>query len=379
MLDTGSLGELRNGIRETLAAERGALDELRRDVHRLRSETRRIHPHSTTAISLVGTDGGNNVVQYDPFMIQVVRVVDSSNNEYCLEVVTPRTPIASVDTRHLDNNGRGLTSLGRLMELLNAGSLADISSMIPSGHAEPKASWVQVYRELMEWATLLDLVRNRAFATDTVIIQDGLLRTKVFTGDYFKRYRDALDDAIAQQYKRTRRRLYVVGIAKHSKVLQTYQLAMALESVLRNAYASFLAVPRELEEKVYKYSEYARGDDRTMDGGEINKFVAGKMFFVKFGNSPLDAIWAVDVLQSQVEHAPQVMGYLLSDALDGFPIPFYPQSLQRAHENAALVDLDMDLLQDGVLDALRDMLGEQKWIVDESRLQLGDVSARRYS
>src|SRR5207249_2727751 len=197
------------------------------DVRPLRAATRRIQPHSTTAISLVGTDAGDNQIRFDPFMVQVVRVVDSSNNEYCLEVVTQRTAIDLLPKRHLDEQGRGKTALGRMMEYLNVKTFYDLS-MIAAGR-EPKPSWVQVYRELMEWAVLFDLVRNRDFGTDTVIIRDGFLRSKVFAKDLFALYKRGLEEAIQAQYAKSRRRIYVAGIAKHSKVLQTYQLAMALE------------------------------------------------------------------------------------------------------------------------------------------------------
>ena len=77
------------------------------------------------------------------------------------------------------------------------------------------------------------------------------------------------------------RRVYLVGVAKHSKVLDLDTvLAMALEDVLTVGYPAYTSVPRELEERAYVWSEYARGDDRVMEGGEINRFVAGKMFFV---------------------------------------------------------------------------------------------------
>jgi len=63
---------------------------------------------------------------------------------------------------------------------------------------------------------------------------------------------------------------------------------------------------------------------------------------------------------------------MLNDARDGFPVPFYPQSLQRAHENAALVDFDMEILERRRLRRSRP-LGYQKSILDELRL-----SGRRF-
>src|SRR5438067_13077009 len=121
---------------------------------------------------------------------------------------------------------------------------------------------------------------------------------------------------------------------------------MAIEAVMSTDYAAFVEVPRDLEEKAYVWSEYARGDDRALEGGEANKFVGGKMFFVKFGSRPRDPIWPVDIFEPQVSEASAVLSHLLADALDGFPVPFYPRCLQRAHENAALVDCHFAVIQD---------------------------------
>jgi hypothetical protein len=153
---------------------------------------------------------------------------------------------------------------------------------------------------------------------------------------------------------------------------------MALEGVLTTEYPAFLAVPRELEEEAYVWSEYARGDDRALEGGEVNKFVGGKMYLVKFGARPRDPIWPVDIFLPQVSDAQVVLGYLLADAIDGFPVPFYPRCLQKAHENAALVDFDFDVLQDQVLKGLRKVLADDAPALDAFELQDVDVAQRRY-
>jgi hypothetical protein len=373
MIEPKSLNALRDAVRRAVADEGFLLDELRNQIRPLKAITRRIHPRSATAISLVGTDGGNNQIRYDPFMIQLVRVVDSTRKEYCLEVITPNMSLDGLGRIHFDLNGNAATALGRMMAYLKIKKLSDLSPVFRGGIEERSPSWVQVYREMTEWAVLLDLVRNTTFGTDTVIVRDGLLRSKMFKRGLFGAYKIGLEEGIAHQYENNRRRIYIAGIAKHSKVLQTYRLAMALEGVMRNAYPCYVEVDPDIEANVYEWDEYARG------GGSGESFVAGKMFLVKFGSSPHDPIWAIDLLTTQTDEAPLVFGFLLADSVDGFPVPFYPQCLQRAHEHAELVDFDMDVLQDQVCDALRGRLGEKGWLIDELNLQQSDPARSRYA
>lgn len=387
MIDPESIAALRAELATSIQGDRRVLDELREDVRPLKGLTRKIQPRSTTAISLVGTDGGNNKIEFDPFMVQLVRVVDSSNNEYCLEVVTPTTDRASVNARHFNANGSPRTALGQMMTKLlpeAERTLWNLTSMIqkppePGAKVQPiSPSWVQVYRELTEWAVLLKLVSELQYGSDTVIIADGNLRSKVFKGELFIKYRQLLADAIEAQ-KKSKRNIYLAGVSKHSKVLQRYRLAMGIEGVLRTDFPAYVEVPRDLEEKSYVWGEYARGDEEAGKlGGEVNKFVGGKMFFVKFGSRAHDPIWPIDIFLPQAKDASTVLGYMLADAIDGFPIPFYPQCLQKAHENAALVDFDMTILQDEVVRSVRGILAEHAGRLDEMSLQPNDPSAARY-
>jgi hypothetical protein len=387
MIDPESLCTLSKELRRCMESDHAVLDELRADVRPLRDATRRIQPRATTALSLVATDGGNNRIQFDPFLIQLVRVVDSSENELCLEVITPTSDIRGLNRRQFHEDGTGRTALGRLIRYLGLDHLWELSPMIPrplpdGGTQEPPSpSWVQVYRDLVEWAILFELVRERAFGTDTLIIRDGFLRSKVFSGreNLFSLFRAGLQEGIDRQWQRHRRRIYLAGVAKQSQVLQRYRLAMGLERVMQTIYPCFIEVPRELERKTYRYEEYARGDEEAAAGGEKNKFVGGKMFFVKFGSRPHDPVWPVDLWQSQVCDAQVIFGHMLADALEGFPVPFYPRCLQKAHENAALVDFDLDILQAGVFDAIRESLGRDSHVLDVFRLTDSDPSALRYN
>jgi hypothetical protein len=379
MIDPATQAQLKHAIADCIGTDQGVLDALREEIRPLRKAMRRIQPRATTSISLVGTDGGNNQLQFDPFLIQLVRVVDSSNNEYCLEAVSPTTPTEKLNKRQFDSNGIPSTALGEMMAFLGVNSLPALSHMIrPTEEGKPVSpSWVHVYRELVEWAILFAILK-KDFGTDTLIVCDGLLRSKVFAKDLFQRLLQGMRKRIDAQWSRSRRRVYLAGVAKHSKVLSRYRLAMALEGVLQTDYPAYVEVPREVEERAYVWSEFARGDDRADEGGEINKFVGGKMFLVKFGSHRRDPVWPVDIFVPQANEAQAILGSMLADAINGFPVPHYPHCLQKAHENAALVDFDFDLLQDHVLDALRGLLGARAPTMDELRLQDLDPAQRRY-
>ena len=165
---------------------------------------------------------------------------------------------------------------------------------------------------------------------------------------------------------------------KSSSVLTRYRLALVLESVLRGAYPAYVEIPREIEEQVYKWKEFARGRDRESEGEEAPKLVLGKLFFVKFGSRPRDPIWPVDIFVPQTNQVDRILGHLLADAIEGFPVPFYPRCLQKAHEKAALVDFDMDVVQDFNFEGVKSALGNDGDALDAFLLQDADPGQGRY-
>jgi len=258
------------------------------------------------------------------------------------------------------------------------------SDMIPEGKKiretpdEVSPSWVLVYRDLCEWAALYERICYRTFATDTLLVRDGLLRSKLFRGEFFIGFRKRIEDAIDRIRTGTRRKVFLVGLAKHSKVLARYNLAMALEGTFTHGSPRYVSVPRKLEAKAYVWPEYARGAEAEEGTGEAPKFVAGDMYFVRFGERSGDPLWTVDILSSQTQQAAEVFGYLLADAIHGFPIPFYPRCLQKAHEFAEIVDFDLDILQDEVVKAVRSLLNDREIPALDALSLQGDLSARRY-
>jgi hypothetical protein len=249
---------LKDEIRTRIEADKIVLDQLRDEVRPLRSATRRIQPRSATAVSLVATDGGNNQLRFDPFLIQLIRVVDSNDNERCIESVSPTMPLSEIDARHFNPDGLPQTPLGRLMAELNVTSIARLSHMItPTTDGVPRSStWVQVYRELVEWAVLLDLLKLD-YGSDTLIVFDGDLRSKAFAGKMFTDGLGALIERELKRHKAQRRNIFVVGVMKSSQALSRYRLAMSLERILTTPYPAYVRVPEELEQNAVRWDEIA--------------------------------------------------------------------------------------------------------------------------
>jgi hypothetical protein len=386
MFDTEELPELNRVISERVKSDGRLLEQLRKDARSFAAEVRSIMPRSTTAVSLVASDGGNNKLEFDPFYVQLIRVTDSYGKQLCLDCVSPTTDTDVLGIAQFDKNGTPHTALAQMMKDLdiNPPTLNNLSHMIPKGRDvrdNPDSispSWVLVYRDLCEWAALYERICHRSFATNTLIVRDGLLRSKLFKGEYFIKFRKLLEAGIERVYREDRRRVFLVGIAKHSKVLTRYNLAMSIEETLPPGEARYVRIPREIEAKAYVWPEYARGAEAEAEKGEAPKFVAGDLFLVRFGTRRGDPVWAIDIFSIQSKNASEIFGYLLADAIDGFPVPFYPRCLQKAHEYAQIVDFDLDILQDSIMTAVRDLMpDDRKHILDALRLQ-SDVSARRY-
>jgi hypothetical protein len=103
------------------------------------------------------------------------------------------------------------------------------------------------------------------------------------------------------------------------------------------------------------------------------------MYFVRFGPRSGDPVWCVDIFSRQSEQAPEIFGYMLEDAKNGFPVPFYPRCLQMAHEHAQIIGFDEDILQEEIIKAIRSNIPEEKRIaLDELRFHT-DLAKRRYS
>src|SRR6185437_288427 len=125
------LSELSKLIAEQAARDKALLDRLLSEVRSI-GAVRVIKPRSATSVALMAADGGNNKVSFNPFYLQVIRVVDSHGKELFLDVVSPTSDVIELSRRHLDRAGAH-SPLGRLMLDLGVSDLRELSPMMNPG------------------------------------------------------------------------------------------------------------------------------------------------------------------------------------------------------------------------------------------------------
>ena len=365
--------ELVESIKLCVKQDGGLLEDLLEDVKHIGQGVRIIRPRSLNSISLVASDGSSTKLQFDPFSVQLIRVVDSSGERLISSAISSLFDIAILNKQQFKENSttEPITSLGRMMVDLGieTGEISDLSASIPSIEEQrnprkpPSGDWVTYYRDLCEWAALYDLICHRDFGADVLVIRDGLLRSNLFKGDKFTELVNRMEEAIEKNLKRRHRNIYLVGFTKRSKVLSRYDLALRLQEVFPKGSSCYAGIPPEIESKVSLWQQYGatiQNQTERSKGWLTDQYVAGKMFFAKFGGRSGDPIWPIDIAKFQTHKADEIFSYLLADAELGFPVPYYPRCLQKAHEHASIVDFDHDIIQHSIFNAVRDSLLNEK-------------------
>ena len=113
---------------------------------------------------------------------------------------------------------------------------------------------IRCYRDIVEWAVLYNLICDPSlkWGGDTILVREGLLRTKSFKRSLFPQIDQHIRDAVADHEKR-KVKLSIVGVAKQSAVLGRLATALELEGTFHRDYPCYVEVPTEVERDCYNY------------------------------------------------------------------------------------------------------------------------------
>lgn len=349
----------------------------------LQAGIRPIRPYSVNAVSFVSADGGDNRLVLNPSTIELVRVVDSRGNECVLDAIPSTADPAELNARGSSAASEAVGPLTRLCEALGV-SVTGLSYLLGGlGTSGKTTGAMRAYRDIVEWAVLFDLICNPAvhWGGDTILVRDGLLRTKVFKREIFPQLDSRLREGI-ERHRAKNVSLSLVGIAKQNAVLSRLAVALELEGVFHRDYPCYVRVPKHIEEECYNYDrtwlDTLESVEPTEDGRVLYQS-AGSLFLVKFGDRAMDPVWPVDVASWQEPNAERILGQLMTDAQQGFPIPDYPMCVQRAHDYAKLTGIEIVVLQDLLIDGItQNLTPEQAERLHRMRYLGQTLADRRY-
>ncbi len=348
--------ELRKRIVEAYSADEPHLQKFREYAIRLRNGVKPLRTYSVNAVSFVSADGGDNRLTFNPAIVELIRVVDSRGNEHALDAISSTISIEELEKRAKQGSRHTITPLKRLAQDTGK-TLKQMSYLIRAlGTPGKSTGAMRCYRDIVEWAVLYDLVANPnlQWGGDTILVRDGLLRTKSFSRDMFPLLDQKIRAGIAAHAKRNVQ-LSLVGVAKQSAVLGRLAVALELEATFHKPYPCFVRVDRDIEEECYNFDRTWLDTYETTEEDDTGRRLyqsLGKLYLVKFGDRPMDPVWPVDIAVWQVHQAERILGQLTVDAQQGFPIPDYPMCIQRAHDFAKLSGLEIQDLQDMLLQGM---------------------------
>lgn len=355
--------ELRQKITAAYQADQLLLEKFREYARRLKDGIRPLRPHSANAVSFVSADGGDNRIAFNPALIELVRVVDSRGNQCALDVVASSSSLSELEKR-AEVGPWCVSPLYRLCADLNL-KLKDLSYLLEGmGQGGKSTGALRCYRDIVEWAVLYDMVCNPAlqWGGDTILVRDGLLRTKSFRRDIFPLITERIK-AGAEAHARRNVTISLVGVAKQSAVLSRLAVALELEGTFNKNFPCYVEVPQDIEADCYNYDRtWLLNYDTAPENEEGERLYQsmGSLFLVKFGDRAMDPVWPVDIVNWQKANAGRILGQLMYDAHYGFPIPDYPMCIQKAHELSKINSLEVEMLQDLVFAGISQSLNQDE-------------------
>lgn len=334
--------QIKSRVRAAYEIEEPVVQKFREFAKRLKNKVKQIRPYSANAVSFVSTDGGDNRLYFNPAVIELIRVVDSQGKQCALDAIAGNTKYDSLNAKI-----ESVPPLKRLCEATNK-NIIQLSHFL-KGLGEPGKSTgaARIYRDIVEWSVLYDLL-HEAWRFDTIIIREGMLRTKSFNREIFplidKKFR-----SVCERQKNNNVNIAIVGVAKKNAVLSRLSVALELEETFHKPFPCYVEVPRDIEEECYNRDRAWLDTLETGEPDETGKYQyesMGKLYLAKFGDQPFNPVWPVDIAEWNAPEAHKILGQLLYDAQIGFPIPDFPQSIQRAHDFASISGIEIEVLQD---------------------------------
>jgi hypothetical protein len=277
------------------------------------------------AIAMVATDGGENCLSLAPMQLQVIRVADSLGTVYFEEFIAQSLEPQEILRFFFKSEER----LQRFIACLDL----EWEELLPRTDLQ-RSNLLSMMRELMEWAALLKLASQPGAK---LLIRDGLLRSILLSERVFSRLR--------RQFERLTRKHghLLVGVAKRSRVITYLSAAIELGEEFPANAPAYMRVPADLEREAAP-AQYRWIGNRAMGDLSVARLDMEK-------GTPL---MPIDIAHWQEERTSEAMSLLHQCSRGSFPARGYPQPLIQAHEHAKIGGIESEMLENLLLEGIRD-------------------------
>lgn len=279
-------------------------------------------------------------LSFNPFEFDIVVVTDSNGNKK-MGFAAPSGDLRGSD--ELDEIIRPFEQepvMSGFLRLLGKQKLTDVTEVLTRR---------ETLMELGEFACMFDRVETAPRDEKTIVIRDGLLRTKKIKAELLSCLKRKLAD--------NKRHVKMVGVAKTSKLLYLLQAALVCEDVFPQDRIGFVKIPLDVELRAYRWGGHglikggeARPLDYSFGGLYVAKLSRHKNLLVTIEiptNGDHSEMYSDDDIM-------EIISYLANDARLSYPNIGYPQTLMKAHEYAVQHGFPTSIRRDKILGLLRE-------------------------
>ena len=313
----------------TLEKQTKKLDDLRTEVRKLKFVPIEAAGHYS-AIAYKSFDGGMFKISFDPLEIDVIEVADSNGNTKLKFAIPTGEELEKTDFRSIEE----LPIINKFLSILDASNLAEVSEILK----DPGT-----LMEIGEFACIFDKITTTSPEEKTIVMKDGLLRTKKIKSELLGKLKEIL--------KTKKNHVKLVGVAKTSKIVSLLSTALFLEKKVPPNQIGYIKIPLELELKVYTWS----GKGKIRDKIERLNYAFGDLYIVKLSKLG-NILVTVEVPEDySKEEVTEIISYLAKDSKYSYPVLGYPQTIMRAHEAAVRIGLPASIVKDKILERIREL------------------------
>jgi hypothetical protein len=275
-------------------------------------------------------------LNFDPYELDIVEVADSNGNTK-LRFATPKGDLNDEELKAVLSDLEGNIIIKGFVETLGKKSIYEISEIIKNRGT---------LMEIGEYACIFDKIKSCSEEERTIILKDGLLRTKKIKHELIGPLREIL--------RNKKNHVKLVGVSKTSRIVSLLSAALLCEKVFPEGHVGYVEIPIDLENMAYTWS--GKGKLKPEEAKPL-AYSFGRLYIAKLCRSrnlfvtieiPRDLEKDKDIYSK--EEIMEIMNYIAKDSLYSYPIIGYPQTIMRAHEFAVRLGIPVSILRDKVIE-----------------------------